>query len=664
MNEKLLLVDDEEGIRKVLGLTLADSGYEVRTAPNGEEALKIFREFQPGIVLTDIKMPGIDGIELLRRIKKINPETEVIMITGHGDIEVAVKSLKYEATDFVTKPINDDVLEIALLRAGERLAMRRELKAHTQRLEDLVREKSEKLIRAERLAAVGQVVEGLSSALKGLVDDLGGDINFFNEMPCFVSIHNRELRVLAANQLFLKRLGDRVGAGSWEVYHGPSAKPELCPVARTFESGRGLRVKEVVVGASGTELPVIVHTAPIRGSDGQVELVLEISADITEVRRVQEELWDAQAKYHQLFESAPCYITVLDRDLTIREANRMFKDDFGNQVGTACHQAFRQRAEACPDCPVQATFRDGESHRGGMVAVDKNGVQHELLISTAPIWDSNDEIVEVMELGADITQIRTLQTHLSNLGLLIGSVSHGLKGLLTGLDGGMYMVESGFAKENRRQINEGWNTVQLMVERIRSMVLDILFYAKERDLKWERVNVLGFAEDLALTVRTKARRLGVKLVPAFDHAVDQFEVDPGVARSALLNILENAIDACGEDHARADEGFVVFGVGQDRDNIIFDIRDNGVGMTAETKKNLFSLFFSSKGSRGTGLGLFVSYKIIRQHGGNIEVESEPGQGSRFKITLPKVLPETIKTRGEGHPSKGGDGANVQENIHH
>ena len=120
MNKKLLLVDDEEGIRKVLGISLTDIGYEVFTAENGEEALKIFRQENPPIVLTDIKMPGMDGIELLKKIKYENPDTEVIMITGHGDMDLAIKSLKYRAIDFVTKPINDDILEISLDRAREK----------------------------------------------------------------------------------------------------------------------------------------------------------------------------------------------------------------------------------------------------------------------------------------------------------------------------------------------------------------------------------------------------------------------------------------------------------------------------------------------------------------------------------------------------------------
>jgi signal transduction histidine kinase len=176
MDNRILLVDDEAGIRKVLGIALEDSGYAVATAENGEEALRLFRELAPPIVLTDIKMPDMDGIELLRRIKAERPETEVIMFTGHGDMELAIKSLKHEATDFVTKPINDEVLEIALKRAHERLTLRRKLKEYTEHLERLVEEKARRLIEAERMAAVGQTVAELSHTIKNIANALKGSI--------------------------------------------------------------------------------------------------------------------------------------------------------------------------------------------------------------------------------------------------------------------------------------------------------------------------------------------------------------------------------------------------------------------------------------------------------------------------------------------------------
>ncbi len=174
MEKRVLIVDDEPGILKVLGISLADRGYRVLTAENGEQALRVFHDARPEIILTDIKMPGMDGIELLKTIKEESPNTEVIMITGHGEMELAIQSLKYDASDFITKPIHDEALDIALRRALEKLSYKKKLKEYTEDLERLVEEKSRKLVEAERLAAVGQTVAGLSHAIKNITAGLTG----------------------------------------------------------------------------------------------------------------------------------------------------------------------------------------------------------------------------------------------------------------------------------------------------------------------------------------------------------------------------------------------------------------------------------------------------------------------------------------------------------
>ena len=642
MSKKILLVDDEEGIRKVLGISLSDMGYDVVTAENGEEALSIFKEISPPIVLTDIKMPGMDGVTLLRMIKEVSPDTEVIMITGHGDMDIAIKSLKYEATDFVVKPINDDVLEIALKRAHERINMRQQIKDYTENLETMVKEQSARLIEVERLAAVGQAIEGLSSAIWNFAGGYEGGIQYFNEMPCLVAIHNSDLKIVATNQLYRERLGDRIGGDSCEIFGKKTSGQSECSVEKTFRTGKGQRSQEKIKYLSGEEVPVIVHTAPIRSKDNKVELVLEISADATEVKRLREELETTRQRHKQLFDEAPCYITVQDKNYNVTAANRRFKEDFGDDTVMKCFEIYKQRQTTCPNCPVEKTFKDGKSHQAEMVVTSKTGEQINVLIWTAPIKNAAGEITQVMEMSTNITQIRKLEDHLSSLGLLIGSISHGIKGLLTGLDGGMYLVESGFSKENREQVKEGWDIVKLVVSRIRGMVLDILYYAKHRDLKWEQVNVLSFAEDVAFTIEPKIRIQNIELIREFDPSMGEFEVDPGIVRSALINILENAIDACTEDKSERPHK-ITFGVIQDKDHILFDVSDNGTGMNKETRDNLFTLFFSSKGNKGTGLGLFISNRIIQQHGGVIKVDTAPGKGSHFRIMLPKFLSESLKT---------------------
>ena len=638
-----MLVDDEEDIRDVLDISLSDLGYKVFTAKNGEEAFQIFRNVNPPIVLTDIRMPIMDGIELLQKIKKENTDTEVIMFTGHGDMDLAIKSLKYEAIDFITKPINDEILGFALKRAHERISMRQRIREYTENLEEMVREKSARLVEVERLIAVGQVIEGLSSATRNIVEDFEGGITYFNELPCLVSIHNRDLKVVATNQLYKERLGDKIGCNSWDAYKEGAGRSAKCPVGKTFHTGKGQRSKETIQDVNGREVPVIVHTAPIRSGESDVELVLEISADITEMNRLQEELRTTQQRYQQLFDEVPCYISVQDGKLRLVATNRQFKEDFGDEIGSYCYNVYKHRNEPCPDCPVVKTFESGKSQQSETVVTSKTGEQYNVLTWTAPIRKADGEVTQVMEMSTNITQIRRLQDHLSSLGLLIGSISHGIKGIMTGLDGGMYWLDTGIEKGNQERIEKGWDVIKLMVDRLKNMVLNLLYYAKERDLNWERTDVLSLAKDVASTVEPKIKGYSIEFIHDFDRSIGKFEVDTSVVSSALINILENAMDACIEDKSKKSHK-IIFSVTQDKDHIVFDIHDNGMGMDRETRENIFTLFFSSKGSKGTGLGLFVSNKIIQEHGGSIRADSTPGQGSHFNIRLPKVLPDILKSK--------------------
>ena len=110
MKKTILLVDDEKDIREVLSISLADIGYEVYTAENGEKALRVFQKFKPAIVLIDIKIPGMDGIETLEKMKKLFPLTEVVMLTGHATVESAIEGIKKGAYDYLMKPCDIDQL--------------------------------------------------------------------------------------------------------------------------------------------------------------------------------------------------------------------------------------------------------------------------------------------------------------------------------------------------------------------------------------------------------------------------------------------------------------------------------------------------------------------------------------------------------------------------
>lgn len=126
MEPLILVVDDEEGIRESLSGILEDEGYAVITADSGEEAIKILREKTPDLVFLDVWLPEMDGIETLQEIKALKKDAPVIMISGHGNIEVAVKATRIGAYDFLEKPLSLDRVVLSARRALERSAIERE----------------------------------------------------------------------------------------------------------------------------------------------------------------------------------------------------------------------------------------------------------------------------------------------------------------------------------------------------------------------------------------------------------------------------------------------------------------------------------------------------------------------------------------------------------
>jgi PAS domain S-box-containing protein len=470
---------------------------------------------------------------------------------------------------------------------------------------------------------------------------------YFDALPCYLTVQDRDFRIIEANERFRWDFGDIEGRFCYQVYKGRSERCEVCPVANAFHDGQRHRSEEQVTSLDGRQISVLVEATPIRDDDGKIVAVMEMSTDITEIKNLERQLRRSQRRYHLLFDEVPCYISIQDRELNIVEANRAFHEDFGACLGRKCYEVYKHRSEPCVPCPVQETFEDCKPHTREEVVTSLDGRHQNVLVTAAPICDGQGNITGVMEMSANITEVRELEDRLTSLGLLIGSVSHGLKGLLNGLAGGMYLVDSGFNKEDTGRVEKGWATVQRNVSRIQSMVSDILYYAKDRVPAWEALSALEVAEDVCRLMETRADEQGVQLSCSFDSSAGEFEGDAQAVRSLLVNLIENSLDACRHD-GKKDKHTVTVRLQGLSDFVQYEIEDNGIGMDQETKEKAFTMFFSSKGMEGTGLGLFIADRITRSHGGTIDLESHPGAGTRFIVQLPRTKPSAEEPE-DPHP---------------
>jgi hypothetical protein len=160
---------------------------------------------------------------------------------------------------------------------------------------------------------------------------------------------------------------------------------------------------------------------------------------------------------------------------------------------------------------VEKTFLDGKSHVAEMDVLLKDGSVRNLLIHTSAVIDPNGKIEHVMEMSTDVTMIHELQDHLAALGLHISSISHGIKGILTGLDGGDYLISTGIQKKDTALVADGWDIVKEKIAMVRRMVLDILYHSKDRSLEISPVGLFDFIQELTTILDPKMKKAGIVL---------------------------------------------------------------------------------------------------------------------------------------------------------
>jgi signal transduction histidine kinase len=196
-------------------------------------------------------------------------------------------------------------------------------------------------------------------------------------------------------------------------------------------------------------------------------------------------------------------------------------------------------------------------------------------------------------------------------------------------------VDLGITKNDGEKLKKGWDLIQRNIGRTSDLVLDLLSYSKERDPECEICNPNELVKDVVEVMQELAAQHDIAIVTELDETIGWASIDPHTMHQCLTNLISNAIDACLFDEHAGKRWRVTIRTRRSRtDEICFSVGDNGTGMTDEVKKKLFTSFFSTKGHRGTGLGLLVTRKLVEEHGGTIDVESTAGEGTTFTIHLP------------------------------
>ncbi|MCF8082279.1 MAG: response regulator [Deltaproteobacteria bacterium] len=504
MHTKVLVVDDEEGIRTLLRIFLSRKGFEVLTAENGNEGIEVFKRERPPIVITDIKMPGMDGLELLRQIRDLDPDTRVIVITGHGDMTSVIESLRLEVSDFICKPVKEEALLTAIRRAQEILWMKDRRRKYTHNLEKMIEETMGELKKTNDFQE--NLIESSIDGIIGI--DKDGTVRIFYRAAEELTGHK--------SQAVVGRLNIT------QIYSSPGLAREIKKKIYSADYGGAGRLRDLKVNV----LNKVGEEIPIRLS-----------------------------------------------------ATLLFRDN--KEIGSV------------------GFFQD---------------------------------LREIKQLQAELLE----KERLSAVGETITGMGHYIKNILNGLEGGAYMVNTGLKKNKEHLLTKGWEIVQKNVSKISDLVLNMLTYSREHKPEHEQCvcSPNDIAKDVCDLMKERAKKNDIELFQDFDPMLPQCYLFPEGIHRSLLNLVTNAIDACMDQEGEGKNLSVVVRTRKVEDGIRFDIIDNGAGMKKEVQAELFSRFFSTKGSKGSGFGLLVTRKIIEEHGGAITFVSEPGEGSTFTVHLP------------------------------
>jgi signal transduction histidine kinase len=241
----------------------------------------------------------------------------------------------------------------------------------------------------------------------------------------------------------------------------------------------------------------------------------------------------------------------------------------------------------------------------------------------------------------DLREIKRLEKELvkserlAAVGQTVAGLAHGIKNILHGLKGGSYLVDIGIKRNDSEKLRKGWDTIKRNIGRTSNLVMDLLSYSKEREPEYDACMPNEIINDVCELLKDKAKEGSIELITDFDDDIGEVVMDGSIIHEALLNLVSNAVDACLFDEDVSKNHQVKLKTELEPNYYIkFEVSDNGAGMNEEVLHKLFSSFFSTKGHRGTGLGLMVTRKLIEEHKGEISVTSKEGEGTLFTVRLP------------------------------
>ena len=661
--EEILIIDDSQQICSMLAeYILPELGYTSVIANTGRQGLQRLRQRLPDLILLDLQLPDISGLDLLRLIAQEGYDVPVILMTAHGSEGIAVEAFRLGARNYMIKPFSETEAQAVIDQALRERRLRREKEQLTRNLQQRVKELTV-------LYSIGQSVSALLDLEELLERIVEAAVYITRAEEGFLL-----LRDPSADELYLraaKNLGEqraqRMRMPIEDTLAGQvirSGKPIRLDKA---SAGSALKVKTGFLVRAILQVPLTVgnHVIGVLAVDNQqaertfsendqylLSALADYAAIAIENARLYSEIKSSEARYRDLFANAYDTIFTLDRQLRIQSINKIGATLTGYAEPQLLGRLLR-------DIAVPEAWEAAESRFADLL------MGHSIQPFELQLRRSDDEIV-VLEVSArllqeqgraggvhciarNLTERRRLEEQLihseklSSIGQLVAGVAHELNNPLTSISGYTQLMlrETGL----RDDIRDDLKHINVQAERAARIVQNLLVFAREHKPERSTVNITEVVRN-TLSLRAYQLRVdNISVVLDFDPNLPATVADPFQLQQVFLNLINNAHQAITE---RGDPGTLTLRtyVGSEPNGdgstpasptVVFSVTDTGVGIAPRDINRIFDPFYTTKPvGQGTGLGLSICFGIVREHGGRIWAESELGIGTTISVALPLV----------------------------
>jgi PAS domain S-box-containing protein len=619
---RILVVDDEVGPRESLRMILKPN-YEVHTAESGEAALRETSTFRPDLVFMDIKMFPMDGLEALQRIKAQDPSIEVVMITAYASLETVKSALTHGAFEYLIKPFSRQDLEEAARRAlerrraergtrGEVARLAREMRALAARARDLEetarRETAELSLRLAQLSLLRE----LSRAVLGKLDP--------REMTETIISHLRE-------GLSYDEVTIQIGEPAPRLQEEPACA--VCPIR---EEGTVLGYLVVNNTSSGR---------PLHSQEREfLAMLSEYLAIALRNSRLYSEIAETKRSLEQIIRSAGEAVVSVDTEDHIAGWNPAAERIFG---GTEAEMLGRPITRLVPEAAyrqAKAALHSGETLQAFETrSARQNGSPLELGVTLSAMRERGEEPEGILAIIRDITLQREVERQmlqsekLTALGQLAGGIAHDFNNLLQSILGYAQIMKHD--PKNLELLTRGLSVIETAAIDGAETVRRIQEFARRRpDEPFVVLDLNQVIREAVEITRPRWETIMAKYRIGVDLALEltgtpSIRGRPSQLREVITNLIMNALDAMPTGGS-----LNISTRAEGSEWVVVAVTDTGTGIPEAVRQRIFEPFFTTKGEEGTGLGLSVSYSIVKRHGGEIRVESQEGRGSAFTLLLP------------------------------